>query len=456
MARAKKPRDGLPVQVEQPDSAAGQSSLTGETTYYPELPLELIDAAPDNPRRDLGDLAELVESIKGPAGLVQPPLLTVRDGRFVVVCGHRRHAAARLAGLTSIPALVRSMDDTARKTTMLVENLQRVDLSPIEEARAFAELVGLGWTQRQIAADVGRAQSHVAKRLSLLKLPEEVQAKVDSGGITVSEAVELTQLVDHPERLQRAINSPSSVSAAVERLVEEIDEERELAERVKAIEARGLRVILSASAWYPQFPKDITPIGDGWHQLPLDAAAHESEPCHAVGVLSKSDEFEIPLCTDRARHPDVMTRQERQDQEVAEGETERRREREESQRDGKRRTAFVLDLLKRKPRSPAQALRFLLKRELDYSVDESLAKMLADALGVELHKQVLDEEGGMVDVLSQWSDTAKADQLIQVLVAIEVHRGSATASEQDVALEYLQAQGYELSDRERRIIEVNR
>lgn len=147
-----------------------------------ELPLRSLIAAGDNPRRDLGDLSELAISIKS-TGLLEPIVATPGEaGRYVIVAGHRRHAAAELAAVDTVPVYVRVMDDQERVAAMLVENLQRSDLAPLEEAGAFKRLVDeFGMPQRQLAEKVGRSQGHISKRLGLLDLPAAAQKALDSG-----------------------------------------------------------------------------------------------------------------------------------------------------------------------------------------------------------------------------------------------------------------------------------
>jgi ParB family chromosome partitioning protein len=161
---------------------------------------------PDNPRDELGDLTELAASIKT-LGLRQPilvvPVSTFRaasavelpaDARWVVLAGHRRRAACELAGVAEMPAWVRA-DLTAEgdaPETFLAENVHRRGLSPLEEARAMALLVDLGFSQRQIAERGGFAQSHVSKRLSLLRLPQQVQDALARAEITVAEALAIS------------------------------------------------------------------------------------------------------------------------------------------------------------------------------------------------------------------------------------------------------------------------
>src|SRR5437899_8406933 len=123
------------------------------------IPVEAIAPSSLNPRSDLGEIGDLAASITS-LGIIQP--LTVRpteDGRYLLVAGERRYAAALAAGLTEVPAIVREIDDKTALEIALVENCQRRDLSPTEEAGAYRMLIdGHGYTQRSLAKQIGRSQ----------------------------------------------------------------------------------------------------------------------------------------------------------------------------------------------------------------------------------------------------------------------------------------------------------
>lgn len=182
------------------------------------MPLPLGSIVPNalNPRNHFDEegLQELAESIKA-HGVLEPVLVRSRQSGFnaaqllakasagevvyELVAGERRWRAARLAGLREVPAIVREdLDDTAALGLALVENLQRADLDPIEEARGFARLRELGHTQAQIAAAVGRSQPAVANRLRLLGLPEEVQTAIGKRELTAAHGVALASYAKFP------------------------------------------------------------------------------------------------------------------------------------------------------------------------------------------------------------------------------------------------------------------
>lgn len=167
------------------------------------VPLAGLKPSPHQPRRDFDEdaIRALAESLKR-RGLIQPIVVRPAPGGHELVAGERRARAARLAGLDSLPALVREMSDEEAAETALVENLQRADLNPIEEARALRRLCELpGRTQQEVADQVGRARPTVANLLRLLELCREVRAMVEDGRLSMGHA---RLLVPLPAARQRA------------------------------------------------------------------------------------------------------------------------------------------------------------------------------------------------------------------------------------------------------------
>ncbi len=153
------------------------------------LPLAALRPAVDNPREAAGDVTGLSASIRA-LGVLQP-LTVTPDGEagFTVISGTRRLAAATEAGLREVPCLVRSLGDVERQELMLVENLQRANLSPLEEARALQGLLQLGHNQKSLAERLGKSPAHICRRLRLLTLPLETQAQVERGDVPLDRAL---------------------------------------------------------------------------------------------------------------------------------------------------------------------------------------------------------------------------------------------------------------------------
>lgn len=151
-----------------------------------ELRLYDIDPNEDQPRKDFDEssLEELSKSIME-HGVVQPIIVQPKEGRYTIVAGERRWRAARLAGLDRIPAIVRSMDERELLEIALIENLQREDLNPMEEAEGIDNLMkNYGLTQDQVAKRLGKSRPAIANSLRLLKLPSEVRKIIEEGTVT--------------------------------------------------------------------------------------------------------------------------------------------------------------------------------------------------------------------------------------------------------------------------------
>jgi ParB family chromosome partitioning protein len=178
-----------------------------ETTT--DVPTDLIDPSPLQPRSvfDESKLDELARSISA-NGVVQPVLLRRRGARFELIAGERRWRAAIRAGLTQIPAVLRNVSDDKVLEIALIENIQREDLNPIEEARAYRKLIEtLGLTQESVAERVGRDRSYVTNYLRLLRLPDDIQELVESGRLSTGHARTLlgVEHVDVQRRIARKI-----------------------------------------------------------------------------------------------------------------------------------------------------------------------------------------------------------------------------------------------------------
>ena len=186
---------------------------TATAVEVEQIALDDIASNPENPvaRENDEDLAGLADSIRQ-IGIVQAVTLVpaaewlaehpqhadaVGEKRYVSLAGHRRRAAARLAGQTHVPAMIRpDLASAGASDVQLHENLHRLALTPLQEARAYQAKVEEGFSQRQIAAAISVSQGQIAKRLSLLQLPEPIAVAVDQGWYTVADALELLKLDD--------------------------------------------------------------------------------------------------------------------------------------------------------------------------------------------------------------------------------------------------------------------
>ena len=208
-------------------SAEGSAAATVDTN---EISIDLIDPSTVQPRTVFDDakLGELAQSIRT-NGVVQPLLVRRKGARYELIAGERRWRAAQLAGLTKIPAVMRNVPDDKVLELALIENIQREDLNPIEEARAYKKLIEtLGLTQETVAERVGRDRSYVTNYLRLLKLPDDLQELLQGGRLSTGHARALlgAEHVDVQRRLARKIIEQDLSVRATERLVKETVEVR--------------------------------------------------------------------------------------------------------------------------------------------------------------------------------------------------------------------------------------
>ena len=202
----------------------GLGALLGESAMQPStqqspllLPLQKIEPNRLQPRKSFNEeeLAALADSIRQ-HGVIQP--LTVRlldTGYYQIIAGERRWRAARMAGLREVPVVIIEADDKKAMELALIENLQRTDLTPIEEARGYQQLIGeYGLTQEQVADRVSKSRPAVANAMRLLSLPDELLSMVESGKLTAGHARALLSIKDERQQLavaQKIVNLQLSV-----------------------------------------------------------------------------------------------------------------------------------------------------------------------------------------------------------------------------------------------------
>ncbi|CAD7049136.1 chromosome partitioning protein ParB [Pseudorhizobium endolithicum] len=185
------------------------------------VPIEHVDRNPRNPRRqfDESDLQDLASSIRQ-HGIVQPVVVRSVGDRYEIIAGERRWRAAQLAGLHEIPVIVRDVDDRTALEIAIVENVQRADLNPLEEALGYDQLIAeYGYTQNDLGGIIGKSRSHVANSLRLLKLPEPVRNMLASGALSAGHARALITTSD-PVSLARTIVSKGMSVRDAERLAQ--------------------------------------------------------------------------------------------------------------------------------------------------------------------------------------------------------------------------------------------
>ncbi len=188
-----------------------------EKARRPDLmvPVEDISPNPNQPRRhfDPAALKELADSIRR-KGIIQPLILrpTTGPGKFEIVAGERRWRAAQLAQMHAVPAILRDFSASEVLEIAIIENIQRAELNPIEEALAYRQLMDrFGHTQEKVAEALSRSRSHIANLLRLLSLPEEVQSMVANGGLSAGHARALITLPNPLEIALKVVGKGLSV-----------------------------------------------------------------------------------------------------------------------------------------------------------------------------------------------------------------------------------------------------
>ena len=176
------------IDVSAPDKA-GSSSGGGERV----VPIERVEPNPDQPRRDFvkADLEELADSIRT-KGIIQPLIVRTHPKhaeRYEIVAGERRWRAAQMAQLHEVPVVLRQLNDTEVLEIAIIENIQRADLNPVEEAMGYRQLQEkFGHTQEQLASALGKSRSHIANLMRLLSLPDDVVLLLRKGELTSGHA----------------------------------------------------------------------------------------------------------------------------------------------------------------------------------------------------------------------------------------------------------------------------
>jgi ParB family chromosome partitioning protein len=213
---------GLAALIGEMDQPIADMAARPSVSADRKVAIDLVVRNPKNPRKHFAeeDLQDLASSIRQ-HGIVQPVVVRpVADGKFEIIAGERRWRAAQLAGLDEIPVLIREVDDRTALELAIVENVQRADLNPLEEALGYEQLIAEhGYTQNDLGEIIGKSRSHVANSLRLLKLPELVREMITSGTLSAGHARALIPTSD-PVGLARTIVSKGMSVRDAERIAQ--------------------------------------------------------------------------------------------------------------------------------------------------------------------------------------------------------------------------------------------
>lgn len=223
---AKRPKGlgrGLSALMADVEEATTPSTTAGEPKERTTVPIEKVHPNPNQPRRqfDREKLQELADSVRA-KGIIQPLIVRERpndSGSYEIVAGERRWRAAQLANLHEVPVVIRSYTDIEVLEIAILENIQRADLNPVEEALGYRQLMdSFGHTQEKMAESLGKSRSHIANMLRLLNLPEDVQTLLQEQKITAGHARALIT-ADNASDIAKQIVAKGLSVRAVENLL---------------------------------------------------------------------------------------------------------------------------------------------------------------------------------------------------------------------------------------------
>ena len=207
---------GLPERVQMRHDAHYVETLAAAagTPVGRMIPIEQIDPNPDQPRQAMGDLSELIASVKE-KGIIEPVVVRQKGTRYQIIAGERRYHAAGQAGLQELPAVIRDVDETEMLEIALVENLQRKDLTPFEEAEALTSLAQrCGYTHEDLAKRLGKSRTSVTESLALHGIPPEVRKVCRLAGINNKSVLLQVVRQGYPQKMLALLEKIASQGGA--------------------------------------------------------------------------------------------------------------------------------------------------------------------------------------------------------------------------------------------------
>jgi ParB family transcriptional regulator, chromosome partitioning protein len=217
------PRRGLPttIAMRHDEHYVDALAASAGTPVGRMVPIDQIDPNPNQPRQVMGDLSELIASI-GEKGIIEPLVVRQRGERFQIIAGERRYQASVQAGLRELPVVIREVDDTEVIELALIENLQRKDLTPFEEAEALHGLANrCGYTHEDLARRLGKSRTSVTESLALLAMPNEVRNLCRLADISAKSLLLQVVRQDKPEKMTALIEKIASQGGATRQQLRE-------------------------------------------------------------------------------------------------------------------------------------------------------------------------------------------------------------------------------------------
>ncbi len=223
--------DAAPVDEKRRNVSPGNTQGGTDESDDRDLYIDINDIRPNSaqPRKNFDEvkLGELASSIKT-NGVIQPLIVRESANGYELVAGERRWRAARMSGLRTVPCIVRNFDDRQNAIVAIIENMQREDLNPIEEAKGLRSMTEkYGFTQEQVSASLGRSRTYITNSIRLLKLPPEIQQYVSSGQMSAAHGRTIINISDREKQMEVAnkiIRNDLSVRAT-EKLAEKVKDE---------------------------------------------------------------------------------------------------------------------------------------------------------------------------------------------------------------------------------------
>ncbi len=213
------------------------------------MPIELLKANPNNPRRNFAeeDIESLANSLRD-KGVLQPIMVRPKGEDFEIVAGERRWRAAQRAGIHQVPVIIRELDDRETLEIAIIENVQRSDLNPLEEARAYKMLMDqYDYTQQQLAESIGKSRSHIANTIRLMQLPESVLAHIENGSLSAGHARAIVATENPQDLAQQIIQLGLSVRQAEDLTREQTVRPKKTLSKEKDADTRALEASISAA-----------------------------------------------------------------------------------------------------------------------------------------------------------------------------------------------------------------
>lgn len=271
---------------------------------------------PDNPRKNLGDIQELSDSIKANGVLQNLTVVPMSNGQYTVVIGHRRLAAAKKAGLPKVPCVVTEMTPQEQVRTMLMENIQRSDLTVYEQAQGFQMMLDMGETVETIAKDCGFSQATVRRRVKLLELDADKFKKSEARGATLRDYAELEK-IENPELKNKVLDviGTANFKEALKRAIDEEKHLRRMAQWETDLETFATKIDKRGYVGETSVPMDY--VGNFGRWSPKDKMVERPEDAAEVKYYYQVSTDQIDLYKDHQERSETDEERQRKERDRA-------------------------------------------------------------------------------------------------------------------------------------------